>query len=383
MAMKECGAQYLKKRLIGRGGRGKVWLVENVNTNVQAVMKVYEGEQRRTEAEREIEILRKFGGRGIPYLIDCVREQGTIGIVMEYVEGKSLGCLLEERKIWSEREAAGIVTEVAGILAVFHRQVPMMVYGDLKPENIMITPEGKVYLIDFGSVLYEGEKERSVFGTRKYLPPSEGESICAYRDTYGLGVILYEMLTGCVLSEGIGNKKADISHLSKECRRIMQKAVKIHAAEGYAGGGELYEDLKKYAEGLEQEEKGRKRHMFWKKNKERKNYFICDLKRMTCTGYIRGICLIFTGLAVLGSLWKGAEVKGAAMEEFRGEETTIEHVVVRNITEDYESGGIEAEAGAESTENAAQKEWKEIKAEEDFEEEAPRDEYGRKLVVKK
>ena len=391
--IKEDGAaRYLKKRMIGQGGRGKVWLVENVNTRVLSVMKVYGNETE--EAEREIEILRKFGGKGIPYLLDCVKEQGTTGIVMEYVEGKSLGCLLRERKIWNEEEAIALIMKVAGILAAFHRQVPMVIYGDLKPENIMVTPEGEVYLIDFGSVLYEGEKERRVFGTREYLPPSEEGVISAYRDTYGLGVILYEMLTGNVLSKGIMNKKADISHLSHECRRIMQKAVKIHETEAYVSGGEIYEDLKAHRDNLHKEKKGRKKTMFQKKNRKKEDYFISDLKRMVCTGYMKGICLVLMSLVLLGSLWKGIEVEGAGMGQRTEEEMVIEKVVVKNDAgnddgtskENKENGKAGQEAGKEKEKKEGEdgkESGKENGGKESKETEIPRDEYGRKLIVRK
>lgn len=415
--------KYVKKSLLGKGGRGTVWLVENKDAGMPAALKWYE--DGRKEAEREREILRRFGGKGIPYLIDYIENEQGAGIVMEYVEGKSLRTLLKEQKIWSEKEAAALVMKAAGILAVFHRQVPMIIYGDIKPENIMVTTEGEVCFIDFGSVLYEGEKERGVFGTKEYLPPSEGEKISAYRDTYGLGIILYEMLTGCVLSKGIGDKKADISHLSPDCRRIMQKAVKIHETEGYASGGEMYEDLKTYMEGLDKERKERRKHMFKRKSREKKEYFISDLKRLVRTGYVRVICLILMGMAVAGIAWKGNEVKGADMgetskeeivteesskeemvtEEASKEEMTIERVVVRNYMGKYAGEDVKKEEGVNGEnpegktkntipgerETAEIEKANEIEKTDDIEKategekcrrEVPRDEYGRKLIVK-
>ena len=379
--------KYIKKDLLGKGGRAAVWLVENKD---------------KREAEREKEILRRFGGKGVPYLIDYMENEKGAGVVMEYVEGKSLRTLLEEKRIFSEEETTELIMKAAKILAVFHKQVPRIIYGDLKPENIMVTPEGEVCFIDFGSVLYEGEKERRVYGTREYLPPSEGEKISAYRDTYGLGVVLYEMLTGSVLSKGIACKKADVSHLSKDCRRIMQKAVKIHETEGYADGGEMYEDLKEAMENMHKEKKRRKRHMFRRKNKNRKNYFICDLKRMVHTGYMRGICLFLAAFTVFCIMWKENEVEGAAIEGIPVEKTVTERTVVRNDPgkyggEDIGEGGIAEEEGKESMENARRKDGNEqqkrsraeemfrteIETEGEIEIEAPRDAYGRKLIIRK
>lgn len=360
--------KYIKKSLLGKGSRGTVFLVENKDAGMPAALKWYE--ENVEEAKRERETLRRFGGKGIPYLIDYIETENGAGVVMEYVEGKSLRSLLEEQKVFSEKETVPIIMKAAGILAAFHRQVPVMIYGDVKPENIMVTQEGEVYFVDFGSVLYEGERNRKVFGTREYLPPSEGEKASPYRDTYGLGVIFYEMLTGSVLSKGITDGKADISHLSETCRQIMQKAVKIHETEGYANGGELYEDLKKYMENLYGEKNGRKRRIRKEKNRDKKTYFISDLKRLVCTGAGRGICLFLMSLVILGSMWRGNEVKGAIKdvekEGVLGEEMVIERVVVRNDGERYSEGKSEAADGKEENEK-----------------EIPRDAYGRKLVVRK
>lgn len=362
--------KYVKKSLLGKGGRGTVWLVENKDAGMSAALKWYEegGE----EAKREREILCRFGGRGIPYLIDYIEEGEEAGIVMEYVEGKSLRTLMEEQKIWSEEEALLLVMKAADILAEFHRQIPGIIYGDVKPENIMVTTEGQVYFVDFGSVLYEGERDRRVFGTREYLPPSEEGSASPYRDTYGLGVILYEMLTGCVLSKGIADGKADISHLSGMCRQIMQKAVKIRETEGYRNSGELYEDLKKYMETIRGEEKRRKRRMLKGKNRKKKAYYISDLKRMVCTGAVRGSCLFLIGLAALGTLWRGNDVKGAGMGEMTGKEVVIERIIVENGGERYREEAEETgkkEENTEIIENAGKI--------------VPRDAYGRKLIVRK
>ena len=78
--------------------------------------------------------------------------------------------------------------------------------------------------------------------------------------------------------------------------------------------------------------------MLKRKNREKKEYFISDLKRLVCTGYTRGICLILTGLAVVGTAWKGNEVKGADMREVR------EEIVVTEERKPVEGkSGIEGE----------------------------------------
>lgn len=352
----EFGDRYIGKGLLGEGSRGKVWLVENINTKGIAAMKLYIKES--PEAKRELQVMGKLGGRGIPYLIDCIENQQYIGIIMEYVEGKSLRSLMREQKIWTEEGAVGIAVKIAKVLSLFHKQIPVMIYGDLKPENIMINSEGEVYLIDFGSVIYEGERYQNIFGTREYLPPAEEGKIAPYRDTYGLGVILYEMLTGHRVQEGMAEGKADISHLSSGCRQIMQKAVRICEKEGYSDAGQMYEELKAcYEEYKKRDTTGRKKSMERKKRKSFcNNYFIGDLKRLALHGYIKVL-----GFIVLGVFWGSALLRGREIEAAE---------ISGAVISERKSVTATADEIWEKEENLTEKT-------------VVRDEYGRKLVIRK
>lgn len=323
---------YEKKKELGKGGQGQVFLVEHKNTGALAAMKLYQKED--PAAKREVEILRQFGGKGIPYLIDLVEEQKQIGIVMEYVEGKSLRTLMKEKKLWEQKEAIKIAVQIAKTIKRFHEHVPPVVYGDIKPENILIRGDGSVCLVDFGSALYRGEKNRKVFGTREYLSPDEkGWAVC-YGDTYGLGVILYEMLTGVLPKEGIENGKADISHLSLSCKYILRKAVRIHEGAGYENMGQMYEDLKACGLILAGGKKEKK-----KKN-GRQDYLIMDKSRLFLHGFVKNLCLAFLIFMILTLM-----------------------------------------AGTNGTKSLAA-ERKEVIQTDQEKEEPPRDEYGRKLLVK-
>ena len=113
--------KYSRGCLLGKGSQGEVWTVINTATKAEAVMKLYEKESR--EAEQELAVLRQFGGKGIPYLIDCVEWEDKKGIVMEQIEGKSLRVLLKENALWQEEEAVRIAMETAWILSRFHRHL--------------------------------------------------------------------------------------------------------------------------------------------------------------------------------------------------------------------------------------------------------------------
>lgn len=361
--------KYSRGCLLGKGSQGEVWKVINTATKAEAVMKLYEKESR--EAEQELAVLRQFGGKGIPYLIDCVEWEEKKGIVMELIEGKSLRVLLKENALWQEEEAVRIAMETAWILSRFHRQVPVLVYGDVKPENIMIMPDGEVCLIDFGSVICMGEKNQRVLGTRRYLAP--GTKALPYRDTYALGMILYEMLTGVLPLEGTENGKADISHIFEDLRKIMQKAVRIHETEGYADALEMYEDLKNCYERICQTDEKRKktrRILKMRKQKEKKSYFVADIKRLVRHG-CEGI-LCFSILIFAAFLWIFAENQAQAA----GADYVLAEEIVR-----------QDEAGVESNrENNGEKrdmeEGEENDGRQKTNQEQPRDAYGRKLIVR-
>lgn len=222
--------KYEMIREIGHGSRAHVYLVKNRDTQEVVAMKRYKEDGQ--ESRRELEVLRALKKKGIPYLLDCFQDENGVCIFMEYVPGKTLRQLMDEKKIFSEEQAADICVEILKILSFFHKRRPQWIYGDLKPENIMVSKEGEVYLIDFGSVLYRDEKNARMMGNKMYSPDG-WNSILPYRDTYALGMILYELLTGTTYHNGVLNGKADVVQLSEECRNMMQKAVRLNPDEGY------------------------------------------------------------------------------------------------------------------------------------------------------
>jgi serine/threonine protein kinase len=350
--------RYVKKQQLGVGGQGSVWLVEDKNTGSLAAMKLYpKGDE---SAIRERGILHRFGGKGVPYLLDYLELEEETAVVMEYVEGKSLRQLMQEKKIRSEKEGIQIAMETAKILSMFHRQTPVMIYGDLKPDNIMLNKEGQVSLVDFGSVLYEGERDRKVFGTGLYLPPSQEGKVTPYRDTYGLGVILYEMLTGYRLEEGLCNGKADISHLNRYSREVMQKAVRLHETEGYPDAGQMYIDLKACCEILKEGQKMKKRG---RRTEQRKNHYIGDVKRLMMHGYSRALCLAPIGLIIIQILVGGLEMEHKEKKDKQIEQVT--HMVQTEIWQEVP----EKVSTKDSDENISRPE-------------VLRDEYGRKVLVR-
>ncbi|MBK9372988.1 MAG: protein kinase [Holophagales bacterium] len=122
----------------------------------------------------------------------------TSFIAMEYVEGKNLKQLLSERTPYSAERTAEIVGQVAEALDYAHRRG--IVHRDVKPANIIITPEGQVKITDFGIAKTEKSNLTTTgqfLGTPNYMSPEQvtGDAVDGRSDLFSLGVVLYELLT--------------------------------------------------------------------------------------------------------------------------------------------------------------------------------------------
>jgi serine/threonine-protein kinase len=123
-------------------------------------------------------------------------------MVMEYAEGRSLRALLGERGPLPVEEALSIARQIAGALVYLHGKG--VVHRDLKPDNVLMTPDGTVKLLDFGIALDEAARRltwsgfSAPVGTPDYMAPEQvrGRRGDARTDVYALGTMLYEMVTG-------------------------------------------------------------------------------------------------------------------------------------------------------------------------------------------
>jgi len=137
---------------------------------------------------------------GIVATYDTGYDNGTAYIVMELVEGKTLRRLIDERGPLPVSQAVDIASQVADALEHAHRQD--LVHRDIKPANVLVQPDGRVKVTDFGIAKAAGgddlTRTGTVVGTARYLAPEQvnGKPVDGRADVYALGLILYEMLTG-------------------------------------------------------------------------------------------------------------------------------------------------------------------------------------------
>ena len=201
------GGRYRPERLLGQGGRKRVYEARDPDGNTVAVS-VFEtegvGETILARARREAQAVSRLGEH--PHIVGVLEsgeDRGRPYIVSEHMPGGDVASLLEaaeERRLEIDR-ALAIAADVCRALEHAHSR--KTVHRDLKPANVWLGEDGRARLGDFGLALTQagdsrGGEDGSLVGTVAYLPPEQalGRAAGPRSDLYSLGALLYEMLTG-------------------------------------------------------------------------------------------------------------------------------------------------------------------------------------------
>lgn len=270
------GQKYQLNRKIGEGGMGSVWEAEHAAIRRRVAVKV----MNRTEDESPDKLRRFFreakaaGEIGHPNIVEIydvgVEDDGTAYMVMELLNGISLGELLLKCKTLPAGKTVAIVVQVLSALHATHEKG--IIHRDLKPDNIFLSVDARmredVKLLDFGiAKIQAGDfdsvkltKPETVLGTPHYLSPEQASGssdIDARIDIWAIGVMMYEMLAGQVPFDG-ENYNEVISNIlmkpppslrqlaplvSEELAQIIAKAMSKNREERYRNVTELMRDL--------------------------------------------------------------------------------------------------------------------------------------------
>jgi serine/threonine-protein kinase len=190
---------------IAIGGMGEVWKAKDQILGRIVAIKVlkeeYTGDpgflQRFRAEARHTALLNHVG---IANVFDYGEEEGSAYLVMELVPGQPLSSIIEHEQVLSPDRTLSIMAQTARALSVAHAQG--LVHRDVKPGNLLITPDGRVKVTDFGIARLADQvpltQTGQVMGTAQYLAPEQatGQTATGASDIYSLGVIGYECLTG-------------------------------------------------------------------------------------------------------------------------------------------------------------------------------------------
>ena len=192
---------------IGQGGMGTVYKGYQANLDRWVAVKVISAHLSSDQElikrfRREALSIAKLNHPNLVSIYDFIEEEGIHAIIMEYIEGKNLKQQIKEGKNFEPFEIAKIMIEVANGLWHAHKHDPPIIHRDIKGENIMITPQGGVKIMDFGTALMAGgtfhTKTGMTIGTPEYMSPEQvrGLKIDYRTDLYSLGAVMYELLAG-------------------------------------------------------------------------------------------------------------------------------------------------------------------------------------------
>lgn len=237
------GEKYCIVSKLGKGGRGEVYIVEDLAVGKFWVMK---GCGR--EKIEYIRLLQKMNHKKLPVFIDCFMMNDKTFIVMEYIEGETLQMRLKREGSIPKEECLKLAMEILEVLKYLHEFVPPVIYGDLKPSNLMLDYDGNIKLIDIDDALMP--HDRAAYGTLGYaapeqiLPERKAWGIDQRVDIYSFGILFYEMLTGGHPLDKNGVTEIKHPLLDETLKDIIYKCLHIEKELRYDNIEALMEDIK-------------------------------------------------------------------------------------------------------------------------------------------
>jgi len=263
--------RYRIIKKIASGGMADIFLGDDLKLNRKVAVKIlsanYAGDRNFVARfKSEAQILARLNHPNIVQVYDWGEFNSSYFICMEYVEGESLKEIIEKKGPLPHETAADYAIQISNALLTAHKN--NLVHRDIKPQNILVTLEGKVKVTDFGiakSLTVDVTKTLNIMGTAHYISPEQakGEVLDHRTDIYSLGIVLYEMLTADVPFRGGNSIDIILKHIyekplkpSELMENIPDKLEKIimHCLEKnpltrYPTVRELIGDLQKYETG--------------------------------------------------------------------------------------------------------------------------------------
>ncbi|MBQ7370728.1 MAG: serine/threonine protein kinase [Blautia sp.] len=175
----------------GAGGEGSVFMARDLELGTVWAVKEIPLSQK-----REAKLMRLLEHPALPRMVDYAEKGDFCYLVMEYIRGSSLQECIKDQMQFSLEQVLSFGSVIAEVLEYLHSQEPPVFYGDLKPENLMLSEHGKLYLVDLGSaVKMYGDRRQQLKGTFGYAAPEQYDGqMKKSGDVYALGKTLWELM---------------------------------------------------------------------------------------------------------------------------------------------------------------------------------------------
>ncbi|WP_448621917.1 Stk1 family PASTA domain-containing Ser/Thr kinase [Geodermatophilus sp. URMC 65] len=266
------GERYEIGGVLGRGGMAEVHRGRDLRLGREVAVKVLRSDLARDPSfqvrfRREAQAAASLNHPAIVAVYDTGEDRSSSGatpyIVMEYVEGDTLRDVLRREGVLPPERAMNFAADICNALDFSHRNG--IVHRDVKPGNVMVTPEGTVKVMDFGIARAVSDSAATmtstaaVIGTAQYLSPEQarGESVDARSDVYSVGCLLYELVTGAPPFTGDSPVSVAYQHVREDPRlpssvnpaippeldAILLKALSKNPANRYQSAADMRNDL--------------------------------------------------------------------------------------------------------------------------------------------
>ena len=266
------GERYEIGGVLGRGGMAEVHRGRDLRLGREVAVKVLRSDLARDPSfqvrfRREAQASASLNHPAIVAVYDTGEDRTATGatpyIVMEYVEGETLRDVLRREGPLPPERAMSLSADICGALDFSHRNG--IVHRDVKPGNVMITPQGTVKVMDFGIARAVSDSAATmtstaaVIGTAQYLSPEQarGESVDARSDVYSMGCLLYELVAGEPPFTGDSPVSVAYQHVREDPRvpstinpaipaeldAILLKAMSKNPANRYQSAADMRSDL--------------------------------------------------------------------------------------------------------------------------------------------